>query len=134
MSSIKSKGTRSPARKSRGTAFPLHYTTGVIYNFVQRVRNSTFLILLQSHHHHQSSFNSVFSSSPKVAEYNSFPPQSLSLLPSISFDLQLLRSSTRLSSHSLPLASSMSVLAVLAFAVHSLPSSLPSSVYYHLLF
>ena len=83
--------------------------------------------------HLQSSFNSVFSSSPKVAECTSSPPRSLSLLPSISFNLQLLQSSTRLSSHSLPPASSMSFLAVLAFADHSLPSSLPS-VYYHLLF
>ena len=48
-----------------------------------------------------SSFNPHFSSSPKVAGYTSSLAKSLSHLPSISFDLQRSRSSTRLSSHSL---------------------------------
>ena len=48
-------------------------------------------VYFRHHHHDQSSFNSVFSSFPKVAAYTSSPPRSLSHLPSISFDLQFLR-------------------------------------------
>ena len=84
--------------------------------------------------YHPSSFNPAFSSSPKMAGYTSSPPRSLLHLSYISFDLQLLRFLARLLTHSLPPASSISFLAVLAFASHSLPASSPSSVYYHHLF
>ena len=76
-------------------------------------------------------FQSGFLLVPESGRIHLIPLRSLSHLPSISFDLQLPQSSTRLSSYSLPPSSSMSVLAVLAFASHLLPSSLPSSVYYH---
>ena len=56
-------------------------------------------------------------------------PSAIAPTPSlISFDLQFPQSLTRLSSHSLSPASSMSFLAVLTFASHSLPSSLPCSL------
>ena len=88
-------------------------------NKIERVSGEeTFLILIRSIIIIISSFNPVLSSSPKVAGYTSFLPRSLSHLPSVSFDLQLSRSSTRLSSCSLQTASFMPFLAVLAFAAH----------------
>ena len=67
-------------------------------------------------HHHQSSFNSVFSSSTKVAEYTSLPPRSLSLLPSISFDLQ---------------PDFLYTLFHLPLPCHFWPSSLSLSIHFH---